>query len=70
MEYFDYGDLSVYIEENKHDAMEKADQIATQLLEGLVVLHERGICHRDLKPQVGSHDSPHSQLRYFADRSD
>jgi serine/threonine protein kinase len=49
MEYFPYGDLSMYkgeIEENN------AKIISRQLLEGLQIMHEKGFTHRDLKPQV------------------
>lgn len=49
MEYIEHGHLGKYIAEyQKVDAKE----ITSQILEGLVVLHEREICHRDLKPQV------------------
>ncbi|KAL0638702.1 hypothetical protein Q9L58_002280 [Maublancomyces gigas] len=53
MEYVPHGDLSQYIED--HGASAKAHrevgEITSQILEGLVVLHDRDICHRDLKPQ-------------------
>lgn len=49
MEYIEYGHLGKYISEfQKSDTKE----ITSQILERLVVLHEREICHRDLKPQV------------------
>lgn len=54
MEYVPHGDLGQYIED--HGASAKAHsevgEITSQILEGLVVLHDRDICHRDLKPQV------------------
>lgn len=50
MEYVEYGDLSWYIKDGS--ARLKARDITSQLLEGLAELHERQICHRDLKPQV------------------
>lgn len=31
--------------------------VAEQLLKGLTVLHEAGIAHRDLKPQVSTADA-------------
>lgn len=50
MEYVEYGDLSQYIRDQS--ARPEAREITSQLLEGITVLHERHICHRDLKPQV------------------
>lgn len=50
MEYIEYGHLGAYIAEYKTKVDTK--EITSQILEGLVVLHEREICHRDLKPQV------------------
>lgn len=67
MEYIDRGDLSGYIKHQGSKASSQAKQIASQLLEGLVVLHARGICHRDLKPQVRSPLVSHSPFVYFTD---
>lgn len=47
MEYMKYGDLSKYL-----NTPLDAREITRQLLDGLIVLHERQICHRDIKPQV------------------
>lgn len=52
MEYIEHGDLGQFIADRGHEAKSGARDIASQILEGLVVLHERDICHRDLKPQV------------------
>lgn len=52
MEYIPHGDLSQYFINFRPKARLEAKEIIAQLLEGLVVLHERDICHRDLKPQV------------------
>lgn len=52
MEYIEHGDLGQYIGDNPDQAKKEVDTIASQILEGLVVLHGRGICHRDMKPQV------------------
>lgn len=51
MEFIEYGDLSNMKPE---DQRSNARDITQQILEGLEVLHERNICHRDLKPQVCS----------------
>lgn len=50
MEYIKHGDLSQYLK-NPKTPMD-AREITRQLLEGLIVLHEKRICHRDIKPQV------------------
>lgn len=50
MEFIARGDLSKYILEPV--IRSEAKEITTQLLRGLAVMHERLICHRDIKPQV------------------
>lgn len=52
MEYAPLGDLGSYIKEFKEDARSSAASIAQQLLEALIVLHERNLHHRNLKPSV------------------
>lgn len=52
MEYIAHGDLSQYMIDYSVKAKSEAQAISMQILEGLAVLHQRGICHRDLKPQV------------------
>lgn len=54
MEYIPHGDLYQYITQYPGDAKTDVKVIARQILTGLVVLHGREICHRDLKPQVDS----------------
>lgn len=54
MEYVQHGDLAQYLKDFGPKAMKEASEITKQLLEGLAVLHGRQICHRDLKPQIGS----------------
>lgn len=51
MEYINEGDLSGYMADHEL-AKSNAAEITKQILEGLQVLHDEGICHRDLKPQV------------------
>lgn len=51
MEYIEHGDLNQFIKSGGV-TMGDAQEITTQILDGLVVLHAEGICHRDLKPQV------------------
>lgn len=53
MEFIEHGHLGKYIAEYRKNVDTKT--ITSQILEGLVVLHERGICHRDLKPEVRLH---------------
>lgn len=50
MEYAPLGDLGSYIKNSKEDARSNAIIITQQLLKALVILHERKIYHRDLKP--------------------
>lgn len=51
MEYVGGGDLMALILENDLSE-DDAKTITRQLLEGLQVMHAKGFCHRDLKPQV------------------
>ena len=51
MEYIDLGDLRDYLEVERPESEAKA--ITRQLLEGLLVIHQEGFAHRDLKPEVG-----------------
>jgi serine/threonine protein kinase len=50
MEYLPFGDLAKYItpEITEWDAQ----QVITELLDGLCIMHQNGFTHRDLKPQV------------------
>lgn len=52
MEYVKHGSLSDYLDLKKSNDLSNSKEIIRQILEGLVVLHERKICHRDLKPDV------------------
>lgn len=61
MEYIQHGDLGQYIAMGQSKADPR--EITSQILEGLVVLHEREICHRDLKPQVRYQSARQSQKR-------
>ena len=52
MEYFKEGDLAKHIGTPLHQ--ETVQNITKQILEGLKVMHQLGIAHRDLKPAVWS----------------
>lgn len=66
MEYVEHGDLGRYISQygGTSKARSEVGEITAQILEGLVVLHERDICHRDLKPQV-HHRVPEKKNFFF-----
>ena len=50
MEYFELGDLSLYIPTGEIDESDTKD-ITVNLLEALKIMHSEGFTHRDLKPQ-------------------
>lgn len=50
MEYIEYGDLQRHMKKQFPDG--EAREIASQLVEGLVYMHDNGFAHRDLKPGV------------------
>lgn len=52
MEYVEHGDLGQYLRTNGPEAKKHARSITKQLAQGIAILHEKNICHRDLKPQV------------------
>lgn len=51
-EYIEHGNLGDYIK-GSSTIRSEAPEITRQILEGLALLHEKAICHRDLKPEVG-----------------
>lgn len=58
MEYIAHGDLAQYIDNHGEKAVSEVKEITRQILSGLVVMHSRQICHRDLKPQVSRQNGP------------
>lgn len=51
MEYVQHGDLGKRLKEPWKEA--NAQLITIQLLEGLIIMHNVGITHRDLRREVG-----------------
>ncbi|CUS12983.1 unnamed protein product, partial [Tuber aestivum] len=49
MEYLEMGDLRRYM--GKPLPQKTVQEIAKQLLTGLDVMHQKGIAHRDIKPE-------------------
>ena len=62
MEYFSYGDLQNYLSSLIPER--ETRQITSQILEGLLFMHDNGFAHRDLKPAVSifSNALNHSDL--------
>ena len=59
MEYFQHGDLQDYLSGAPPLPEVEAQQITSQILEGLSFMHDNGFAHRDLKPRVSPpSDSP------------
>lgn len=52
MEYFDLGDLAVYLDNILEE--DEVKTISRQLVAGLKVMHDHSIVHRDMKPKVGA----------------
>ena len=50
MEYISRGNLRSYLKVKRSES--EARVITRQLLEGLVVIHQEGFAHRDMKPEV------------------
>ena len=63
MEYLEEGDLSNHIDTPL--PQRTVQDISKQILEGLQVMHQQGIAHRDLKPAVWSL-TPNTSLNYIA----
>src|SRR6266498_1973428 len=55
MEYFPLRDLATSL--NTPLAEQHAKEVAKQLLEGLIIMHELGFTHRDMKPGVSQQDT-------------
>jgi len=66
MEYLEKGDLTRHI--GTPLPQETVQNISKQILEGLQVMHQQGIAHRDLKPAVWS-QPPNPSLKYIASKN-
>jgi serine/threonine protein kinase len=52
MEYLPEGDLHSYLRQNPMLSEMDAQQVISQVLQGLAIMHRVNIAHRDIKPQV------------------
>jgi serine/threonine protein kinase len=60
MEYIPLGDLERNVVKHSGKIPEhEARDITEQILTGLEIMHAESFAHRDLKPQVNSHDDYH-----------
>lgn len=50
MEYIEHGDLNTYLNEHGTMPVELTKMVIVQILEGLKYIHNKGVSHRDLKP--------------------
>ena len=64
MEYVSHGHLRNYLEMERPES--EAKVLIRQLLEGLVIIHQEGLAHRDLKPEAGPSSPP--RCEHLADR--
>lgn len=65
LEYMGEGDLGKYLATNGPQTEADTKEITKQILEGLSFLHEREICHRDLKPEVRLHIFCHDCVHFL-----
>ena len=63
MEYLPMGDMSKTFESGYRWNESDTKVVIEQLLHGLAVMHNSGITHRDLKPEVNTPPSLPKQLR-------
>ena len=52
MEYCENGDLKKYLSDVKRLPEDQAQDIASQVLSSVALMHEEGFAHRDIKPAV------------------
>ncbi|CAH0042594.1 unnamed protein product [Clonostachys rhizophaga] len=51
MEYFPEGDLQSYIRDRARLNEGETQEVISQVLKGLAIMHKSGLAHRDIKPQ-------------------
>ena len=68
MEYIPIGDMSKTFVNDYRWSESDTKVVIKQLLQGLVVMHQEGITHRDLKPEVRALPHPRHEPKLIATR--
>jgi len=68
MEYIPIGDMSKTFVDDYRWNESDTKVVIKQLLQGLAVMHQEGITHRDLKPEVRTPPHPQHEPKLIATR--
>lgn len=63
LEHCHYPQLKEYLDHNGRLEEEEVSDIIGQLLTAVSYMHEKGVCHRDIKPQNLLYDSLSRELK-------